>query len=77
MLVLGVFGAFTRGVGGSDRTEGAFVTVGRTLFVAPTATLGVRGLRAVRLAARVGLSGRLVLRSEDIGARVEGAWWWH
>lgn len=68
--LLGVLGAFTRGVGGSDRTEGVFATVGLTLPVGVPATRGVRGLRVVRLAASVGLSGRFVLRSEDIGSAV-------
>lgn len=66
-LLLGVFGALTRGVGGSDLIDGVFVAEGRALPVPPPATRGVRGLRVVRLAASVGLRGRLVLRSEDIG----------
>lgn len=68
--LVGVLGAFTRGVGGSDLTDGALETVDLALLVAEPATRGVRGLRVVRLAASVGLSWRFVLRSEDIGASV-------
>lgn len=68
--VLGVFGARTRGVGGSDRTDGVFGAVVLALLVPAPAMRGVRGLRAVRLAARAGLSWRFVLRSEDIGSSV-------
>lgn len=79
--LLGVWGALTRGVGGSERTEGALGVLVRPLPIVLAATRGVRGLRAVRPAARVGLSGRVVLRSVvDIGATVMRPWrrhWLH
>lgn len=70
LLLTGVLGALTRGVGGSDLTEGGFATVVLALPVATPATRGVRGLRVARGAATAGLSGRFVLRSEDIGPEV-------
>lgn len=69
----GVPVAFALGVPGADLTVG----VGREAVdavdgVALAATRGVSGVRAVRLGASVGFSGRLVLlRSVDIGAAGE------
>ena len=72
-LLLGVLGAFTRGVGGSVRTAGVLELAGLVVVDALAGTRGVRGLRAVRVAASVGFKGRPAFRSVDIGASA-GLW---
>jgi hypothetical protein len=67
--VAGVPAIFALGVPGADLTvgdgrEAADVVV----VIALAATLGVRGVRAVRFDASVGFNGLAVLRSVDIGA---------